>query len=81
VSDIPSRAKNIAEKLFDLMADFDRFDSTMHRLESIIEDMDEELAREVLAYYDLAELERQCRHYACVLSYIARVIDELLRAG
>jgi phosphoserine phosphatase len=71
-------AKEVAERLFALMPDFDYFDLTMHRLESIIENMDEETAKEVLAHYDLTELARQCRHYADVLSYIARTIDELL---
>ena len=78
MSDI-SRAKNIAERLFSLMPDFDHFDVVLHQLEFVIENMDEEAAREVLAVYDLTELARQCRHYASVLSHIAKVIDELLR--
>jgi len=80
-AEVPLRAKEIAEQLFTLMPDFDEFDATLHRLESIIENLDDETAKEVMVYYDLTELARQCRHYACVLSYIARVIDELLRAG
>jgi len=73
------RAKEVAERLFALMPDFDYFDLTMHRLEYIIENLDEEAAREVLAYYDLVELARQCRHYAHVLLHIAWHIDEILR--
>jgi hypothetical protein len=72
-------AKEVAERLFALMPDFDYFDLTMHRLEYIVENLDEETVREVLAYYDLAELARQCRHYANVLLHIARHIDEILR--
>jgi hypothetical protein len=79
MSDIPERAREVAERLFALMPDFDEFDVTLHRLEHIIESLDEEAAKEVLAHYDLTELRRQCRHYADVLSYIARTIDELLR--
>ena len=78
MSDIPSRAKNIAERLFSLMPDFDHFDAVLHSIERIVEDLDEEEAREVLVYYDLTELASRCRHYACVLSYIARTIDEVL---
>jgi hypothetical protein len=77
--DISARGKEVAERLFSLMGDFDRFDVVLHQLEFVVENMDEEVAKEVLAHYDLVELRRQCRHYADVLLHIARHIDEILR--
>ena len=81
MTEIHSRAREVAERLFALMGDFDSFDVVLHRLESIIEDLDDETAKEVMVYYDLAELRRQCRHYAATLLHIAETIDEVLRAG
>jgi hypothetical protein len=77
--DISARGREVAERLFSLMGDFDHFDAVLHSIERIVEDLDEEEVREVLMYYDLAELARQCRHYADVLLHIARHIDEILR--
>jgi len=80
-AEVPLRAKEIAEQLLTLMPDFDSFDVVLHRLESIIEDLDDESAKEVMVYYDLTELRRQCRHYAATLLHIAETIDEALKAG
>jgi DNA anti-recombination protein RmuC len=77
---VSSRAREVAERLFELMTDFDHFDVTLHNIEHVVENLDEDLAREVLVHYDLVELARQCRHYASVLTHIARTIDEVARA-
>jgi len=80
-AEVRSRAKEVAERLFAPMGDFDSFDAPLHAIEGIVESLDRETARAVVRHYDLAELRRQCRHYASVLSFIAETIDELLGAG
>lgn len=80
-AEIRSRAKEVAERLFALMGEFDSFDATLHVIEGIVESLDRETAKAVMRHYDLTELRRQCRHYAATLLHIAETIDEVLRAG
>lgn len=71
-------AKEMAEKLFKLMGDWDKFDITLHSVQSIIERIYIGNIKGVQRYYDLSELRSSARHYITTLQLIIECIDKIL---
>ena len=72
------RAWRVAERLFSLMPDFDRFDSVLHALDAILSETPLEELRDAAKYYDLGELRAVCAHYIKLLERITERLDEVL---
>jgi hypothetical protein len=75
------RARRLAERLFRLMEQFDRFDVVLLNLDTILAAITPEDVKYVLKFYDLSELRSKLRGYASECETLAKKIDELLQEG
>lgn len=71
-------ANKIANKLFELMSDFDEFDLIIHMIEAQLELISHNDVDYVMKYYDLVELHKRVKHYIDVLTWIDRRLTWLL---
>jgi len=75
---LEKNAQKFAQRLFELMPDFDKFDIVLHELEYLLAMMQKDDVPYVEKYYCLDELLGKIIHYRQCLEILEKRLKELL---